>query len=98
MTVDKRIPGAGGRAQWPLWAAWGLFLILLGITLSAQISSGQFLLPDEDAYQRLAVANNLAGRFAWEILPGEFTSAFGTLIWPLLLAPVFFVLGASALW
>ncbi len=98
MTVEKRIPGAGGRAQWPLWAAWGLFLILLGITLSAQISSGRFLLPDEDAYQRLAVAKNLAGRFAWEILPGEFTSAFGTLIWPFLLAPVFLLLGANALW
>ncbi|MBN2084374.1 MAG: hypothetical protein JW748_04055 [Anaerolineales bacterium] len=98
MAAEKGFRGPGGRAQWPLWTAWGLFLILLGITLSAQISSGQILLPDEDAYQRLAVAKNLAGRLAWEILPGEFTSAFGTLLWPLLLAPVFLLFGANALW
>jgi hypothetical protein len=56
------------------------------------------LLPEEDAYQRLMVGKNLAGRFAWEIIPGQFTSAFGTLLWPLILAPVFLLLGANALW
>ena len=98
MTVERGIRGPGWRAHWPLWTAWGIFLLLLFFTLSAQTVSGKVLLPDEDAYQRLAVAKNLAGRFAWEILPGEFASAFGTLIWPLLLAPVFLLLGASALW
>ncbi len=98
MADDTVIRGSGWRKHWPLWLAWGLFLIILGFTLSTQIISSQILLPEEDAYQRLVVAKNLADRFAWEILPGEFTSAFGTLFWPLLLAPVFSLLGASALW
>jgi hypothetical protein len=98
MAVKKSFPRTGWRAQWPLWTAWGLFLILLGFTLSTQLLSGKVLLPEEDAYQRLAVAKNLADRFAWEIIPGEFTSAFGTLLWPVLLAPVFLLLGANALW
>ncbi|MGB7537165.1 MAG: hypothetical protein WBM17_01380 [Anaerolineales bacterium] len=98
MAAEKRVTGAGWRAQWPLWMAWGLFVILLGLTLSTQARSGKVLLPEEDAYQRLAVAKNLADRFAWEIIPGEFTSAFGTLLWPLLLAPAFLLLGADALW
>jgi hypothetical protein len=98
MAAEKRFPGAGWRTQWPLWMAWGLFLLLLGFALSAQIASGKVLLPEEDAYQRLAVAKSLADRFAWEIIPGEFSAAFGTLLWPLLLAPVFLVLGANALW
>ncbi len=98
MAVEKGIRGPGWRMDWPLWSAWGIFLILLVFTLSAQTVSGKVLLPDEDAYQRLAVAKNLAERFAWEIVPGEFASAFGTLLWPLLLAPVFLLLGANALW
>ncbi len=98
MAVEKGIRGLGWRTYWPLWTACGIFLILLVFTISAQTVSGKVLLPDEDAYQRLAVAKNLAERFAWEILPGEFASAFGTLLWPLLLAPVFLLLGANALW
>jgi hypothetical protein len=86
------------RERWPLLAALGLFLILLGISLAGQVSSGQLILPEEAAYQRLVVARNLASHFAWEINPGEFTSAFGTLLWPVLLAPVYFVLGARTLW
>jgi len=98
MAVEKGIRGPGWRTQWPLWMAWGLFLILLGFTLSTQVISGKVLLPEEDAYQRLTVAKNLADRFAWEIVPGEFSSAFGTLLWPFLLAPFFLLLGANALW
>jgi hypothetical protein len=98
MAVEKGIRGPGWRTQWPLWMAWGLFLILLGFTLSTQVISGKVLLLEEDAYQRLTVAKNLADRFAWEIIPGEFSSAFGTLLWPLLLAPFFLLLGANALW
>jgi len=98
MVDEKAVPKKGWRPLWPLGLALGLFSILLGIALAGQISSGQVLLPEEGAYQRLVVARNMASRFAWEILPGEFTSAFGTLLWPLLLAPVFFLLGASALW
>jgi hypothetical protein len=98
MAVEKGIRGPGWRMDWPLWTAWGIFFILLVFTLSAQTVSGKVVLPDEDAYQRLTVAKNLAERFAWEIVPGEFASAFGTLLWPLLLAPVFLLLGANALW
>jgi hypothetical protein len=98
MTADKDFRGAGWRARWPLGLALGLFLVLLAGMLAAQLSSGRILLPEEDAYQRLDVAKNLADRFAWEILPGEFASSFGTLLWPVLLAPVFRLLGASELW
>lgn len=86
------------RDRWPLWTALALFLILLGIALAGQVNSGQLILPEEAAYQRLVLARNLASRFAWEINPGEFTSAFGTLLWPVLLAPVYFLLGARTLW
>src|SRR4030042_3068244 len=97
--ADKKSASRNGwRLHWPLWVGLALFLILLGFLFTRQISSGQVMLPDEDAYQRLALARTLADRFAWEIIPGQFTSAFGALLWPLLLAPVFFLLGASALW
>ncbi len=86
------------RSHWPLWAALALFLLLLLVSLAGQISSGQLLLAEEPAYERLMVAKNLAAHFSWSINPGEFTSAFGTLLWPVLLAPIFFLLGASALW
>jgi hypothetical protein len=86
------------RADWPLWAALALFLVLLLFSLIGQISSGRLMLPEEPAYQRLMVAKNLAAHFSWSINPGEFTSAFGTLLWPVLLAPFFFLLGASTLW
>jgi hypothetical protein len=98
MAAEKRIRKTGWLSRWPLWVSLALFLILLGFALAGQVSSGQVMLPEEDAYQRLALARNLAGRFAWEIIPGQFTSAFGTLLWPVLLAPVFLLLGASALW
>jgi hypothetical protein len=83
---------------WPLLPALGLFLLLLGIALAGQLNAGGLILPEEDAYQRLALARNLASRFAWEIIPGQFASAFGTLLWPLLLAPLFRILGSAALW
>jgi len=86
------------RSYWPLWTALALFLVLLLISILGQISSGQLILPEEPAYQRLMVAKNLAVHFSWAINPGEFTSAFGTLLWPVLLAPFFFLLGASTLW
>jgi hypothetical protein len=86
------------RSHWPLWAALALFLLLLLVSLAGQISSGQLLLSEEPAYERLMVAKNLAAHFSWSINPGEFTSAFGTLLWPALLAPFFFLLGASTLW
>ncbi len=86
------------RSHWPLWAALALFLLLLLVSLAGQISSGQLLLSEEPAYERLMVAKNLAAHFSWSINPGEFTSAFGTLLWPVLLAPIFFLLGASAVW
>jgi hypothetical protein len=98
MAVNKEIRSGSWWTHWPLWAAEGLLLILLGFALASQISAGRILLPEEDAYQRLAVAKNLAERFAWEVIPGEFTFAFGTLLWPIVLAPVFLLLGASALW
>jgi hypothetical protein len=98
MAAEKRIRKTGWLSRWPLWVSLALFFVLLGVTLAGQLSSGQVMLPEEDAYQRLALARNLAERFAWEIIPGQFTSAFGTLLWPLLLAPVFLLLGASALW
>jgi hypothetical protein len=85
------------RSRWPLITALGLFFILLGVSLAGQIASGRLLLPEDAAYQRLMVAKNLAAHFSWSINPGEFTSAFGTLLWPVLLAPFFFLLGASAL-
>ncbi len=86
------------RSSWPLWTAIALFLVLLAASGIGQISSGQILLSEEPAYQRLMVAKNLAAHFSWAINPGEFTSAFGTLLWPVLLAPFFFLLGASTLW
>jgi hypothetical protein len=86
------------RSDWPLWTALALFLVLLLISFIGQISSGQLILPEESAYQRLMVAKNLAAHFSWAIIPGEFTSAFGTLFWPVVLAPFFFLLGASTLW
>jgi hypothetical protein len=98
MAVNKKYRSDSWQAHWPLWAAWGLLLILLGFALASQISAGRILLPEEDAYQRLSVAKSLAERFAWEIIPGQFTFAFGTLLWPIVLAPVFLLLGASALW
>jgi hypothetical protein len=98
MVVDKARKAPAWQTHWPLWAAGALFLVLLGLTLAAQLSFGRILLPEEDAYQRLAVAKNLAERFAWEIIPGQFTSAFGTVLWPVLIAPVFLLLGANAIW
>jgi hypothetical protein len=85
------------RSRGPLIAALALFLLLLAVSLAGQIASGQLLLAEDAAYQRLMVAKNLAAHFSWSINPGEFTSAFGTLLWPVLLAPFFFLLGASAL-
>jgi hypothetical protein len=85
------------RSRWPLNAALALFLLLLGISFVGQIASGRVLLPEDAAYQRLMVAKNLAAHFSWSINPGEFTSAFGTLLWPVLLAPFFLVLGATTL-
>jgi hypothetical protein len=84
------------RSRWPLIAALALFLILLGVSLAGQIASGRLLLPEDAAYQRMMVAKNLAPHFSWSINPGEFTSAFGTLLWPVVLAPFFFLFGASA--
>ncbi len=98
--ADKPIsPNASRlRSDWPLWTALALFLVLLLISFIGQISSGRLILPEEPAYQRLMVAKNLAAHFSWSINPGEFTSAFGTLLWPVVLAPFFFLLGASTLW
>jgi hypothetical protein len=86
------------RSYWPLWTALALFLVLLLISFAGQISSAQLIFPEEPAYQRLMVAKNLATHFSWSINPGEFTSAFGTLLWPVVLAPFFFLFGVSTLW
>ncbi|MBN1438493.1 MAG: hypothetical protein JW929_03710 [Anaerolineales bacterium] len=98
MAADKESLKPAWRAHWPLLAVLALAAVLLGIALAGQTASGRVMLAEEDAYQRLALAKNLAQGFAWEIVPGEFASAFGTLLWPILLAPVFFLLGADALW
>jgi hypothetical protein len=90
--------GAWIKTWWPLLPALALFLLLVGIALAGQFNSGSLILPEEDAYQRLALARNLASRFAWEIIPGQFSSAFGTLLWPIVVAPLFFLLGANTLW
>jgi hypothetical protein len=86
------------RRHWPLWAALAVFAVFVGFDLIGHQSAGGFILSSEDAYQRLAVARNLAAGSSWGINPGEFAASFGTLLWPVLLAPVFLLLGADALW
>jgi hypothetical protein len=80
------------REEWPVAAA----LVLWVGYLASQIASmqGAISFASDDAYLRLAIARNLALTGTWGIHPGEFASTVGTLIWPLLLAGLDWIVGA----
>jgi hypothetical protein len=58
---------------------------------------GKLILPTDDAFVNVSVARNLSFYQVWGISKHSFQSASSSLLYPLILAPVFFITGAHLL-
>ena len=74
--------------NWPTYAAIGVFLLVLWLTLrvSIQQNHGNLIYAADDAYIGMAVARNFACYGVWGVTRYGFTSSSSTLLWTLLLA------------
>ena len=59
-----------------------------------QHTHGKFILPTDDAFVNVSVARNFSFYQVWGISQHSFQSASSSLLYPLILAPVFFITGA----
>ena len=85
--------------HWSLFAAaavFGLATISLFV-LCRKGDRGHFVYALDDIYISMAVAKNFAFHGVWGVTPYEFASCQSSIIWPLLLAPIFRLVGPSEL-
>ncbi len=83
------------RQHWSLFAAtavFGLVTILLFV-ICRRGDRGHFVYALDDIYISMAVAENFAFHGVWGVTPYEFASCQSTILWPLLLAAIFRLVG-----
>lgn len=76
-----------------------LFLLLLLFILETpmlRFSGGRLIYPQDDAYLRLATAQNIAHNGVWGLSPHGFNAASSSILYPLLLAAFFKIFGTLA--
>ncbi len=85
------------RQHWPALAAVLLLTLLVAYPLVASMlyTGGHLIYPLDDTYIHMALAKNLAQHGVWGVSGEGFASASSSLLWPLLLAPTFVVLGVQ---
>jgi len=84
---------AGKGALWIALIVFGLIVILMESRI-LRSTNGALSFPMDEAFTRLAIAKNLAFQKVWGISKYEFTSASSSILYPVLLAAVFFIFGA----
>lgn len=84
---------------WALLSAILLLWSLVGLVLALglRMQQGHFSYCLDDAYIHMAMAKNFALHGVWGITPDGFTSSASSLLWPLLIAGVFRLLGPQVL-
>lgn len=80
----------------PLSIAFFSILLILVYTPMLQFSEGQIIYPLDDAYLRMATAKNLATHGIWGLNQHEFASTSSSILYPLVLAVCFIILGPHA--
>lgn len=85
------------RRHAPALTAVLILLIIVGITLycSIRANDGHLIYALDDAYVHMAIAKNLAAHGVWGVRPDAFSSASSSILWPLLLAAFFKIVGPN---
>lgn len=89
--------GRASRRHWPLLVA----LAVLGVAVAWLFilcwrgDHGRLVYVLDDPYISMAVAKNFALHGVWGVTPYGFTSSVSTILWPILLAAVYCVVGPS---
>src|SRR5215207_5943541 len=73
-------------------ALWGAVFLIAGKSMS--VLHGHLSYELDDTYIHMAVARNLAEHGVWGVTRYEFTPVSSSLIWPILLASIYWVFGA----
>jgi hypothetical protein len=83
------------RRFFPLIAAYGIAAagVAVSILLILRATGGRFIYNLDDAYIHLAIAKHIVQNGIWGVTPYGFTSSSSSILWPLLLAGAFRVLG-----
>ena len=86
----------------PLAALLASATVLLAVVILLewpvlQHTHGKLILPTDDAFVNVSVARNISFYQVWGISKHSFQSASSSLLYPLILAPVFFITGAHLL-
>lgn len=85
------------RRHWPLWAAigvlWATLALVAGIVMQA--NDGYLTYALDDAYIHAAIARNFAEHGVWGITRHEWSSSASSLLWPLLVAGLFKLVGVQ---
>jgi hypothetical protein len=91
------LPKINMPPSWVLPIAFLLFLIPLFLIEFPlwQLSKGEFVYPQDEAYIRMATAKNLAFHGNWGLTSGIFSAGSSSILYPLLLAMVYKFLGAQ---
>jgi hypothetical protein len=83
------------RASWLLPAAVASLvfgaLVALFVRGSIGINDGRFIYALDDAYIHLAMARSLAAAGVWGVTPDAFTASASSLLWPVLLAGLYYL-------
>ena len=85
------------RENWPLVVAIALLWLSLGVILhqSLSVTGGSLVYGLDDAYIHMAVARHLAQDGIWGVTKYGFSSSQSSLLWPLLLALPYLLVGPS---
>ncbi len=85
------------KTSWPLYG--GLLCLIVPVILLGchmlQATGGTFVLPHDESYLQLSTARTLAFRHIWGIGKIDFASATPSLLYPVVLAVVFWIFGTS---
>lgn len=95
--IDQRVSRAKSRLQRPAAIAAGLFALEFLAVLTAIwcVTGHHFVYPLDDTYIGMSIARNLALHGVWGVTPYAFNSASSSLIFPLLIAGTYRILGPS---
>ncbi|MBC7925970.1 MAG: hypothetical protein H7039_09975 [Bryobacteraceae bacterium] len=79
--------------------AFSFFFVIAAVTyfLCIRRTDWSFVYPLDDSYIHAALAKNIANHGLWGVTQYEFSSASSSLIWPLLIAGVFGIIGTNVM-
>src|SRR3954466_8048976 len=92
MTIARLI-----KVHWPLAVSvgvlWITVVVFLGLSLAQ--NQGHLVYTLDDPYIEMAVAKNLVHHGIWGVSPHMFSSPSSSLLWPLLLAAFYVLIGVN---